>query len=173
MDDARFERLYSRHGARVLSWCRFALGSSQDAEDAAAESFTRLLNKGDRVPDEAVAAWLFTVSRRICADISRRRWREPPVDVFADDAAGSCDAHPAWPDPRLRAAVLKLTPLQRQVVYLRVIEDLPSAEVARLTRRSDAAVRMAHHRALNALASMLRGGDDGTADRAEAVAAID
>lgn len=160
MDDARFERLYAIHGTRVLTWCRFALGAPAEAEDAAAESFTRLLAKGDRVADEAVASWLYTVSRRICADIGRRSSRERAVAQIPEDAAVTEGPAPVWVDARLKDAVGTLSRLQQQVIFLRVIEDLPFVEVARLTRRNEAAVRMTYHRARRALASRMQGSND-------------
>lgn len=160
MDEVRFEKVYAEHGRRVIAWCRFATSSAADAEDVAAETFARFLAKGDRIPDAAVVSWLFTVSRRICIDVARRTARESLVDRMDESAAVQDFVDPAWLDPALRAAVGQLTPLQRQVVYLRVIEDLPFAEVARLTGRSVTAARVVHHRALQALVKRMGGTED-------------
>lgn len=166
MDDIRFERLYAQHAHRVLSWCRFATPTAADAEDAAAETFARLLARGSHLPDSAVAAWLFTTSRRICIDMARRTMRERLVERVDEEVASADGPDTMWVDPELQMALRRLTTLQQQVVFLRVIEDLPFDTVARLTGRTTVAARVTCHRALRALARNMRGDDHGVASPA-------
>ena len=70
-DPQAAERLYERHYARVLRFCRRRLASPEDAEDAAQTTFTyalRALRRG--VVPEVEIAWLLTIARNVC----RTRW---------------------------------------------------------------------------------------------------
>ena len=59
-------------------------------------------------------------------------------------------------DPALVQALATLTDDQRQVVVLRHVGDLPVADVARITGRSEGSVKMLCARGLEALAAHLQ-----------------
>jgi hypothetical protein len=59
-------------------------------------------------------------------------------------------------EERVRQAILKLGNEQRRVIVLRFVEDLEYPEVAEITGKSVAAVRVIQHRALCALRKMMR-----------------
>src|SRR5207248_6068360 len=66
-DPQAAERLYERHYARVLRFCRRRFASPEDAEDAAQTTFTyalRALRRG--VVPEVEIAWLLTIARNVC-----------------------------------------------------------------------------------------------------------
>ena len=56
-----------------------------------------------------------------------------------------------WEDSEAWQALRALPAHQQHVVYLRVIEDLGFADVARLTGRHTGAVKMAYYRAVRRL----------------------
>jgi RNA polymerase sigma-70 factor (ECF subfamily) len=101
--------------------------------------------------------WVFTIARRRKIDHLRRlRVRrldattEPP-----DRAASDGDGSVAVLDVDLVAALQELTPLQRDVVVLRFVADLPLDVVARIVRRPTGAVKSLQARALVRLATSL------------------
>jgi RNA polymerase sigma factor (sigma-70 family) len=80
-DAVSLDNLIRRHGGMVLGVCRRILGNSADAEDAFQVTFLILVKKARTlVSPGQVAGWLhgvaFQVSRRMRADLSRRRQRE-------------------------------------------------------------------------------------------------
>ncbi len=58
---------------------------------------------------------------------------------------------------RVRAALDDLSPDQREVLELRLIAELTTAEVAELTDRSVGAVKALQHRGLSKLSRLLEG----------------
>lgn len=154
LDDRRFETAWRTYGPSILRYCRFATGSRECGEDVASETFARLLQRGAGLPDDKVEAWLFTVARNLCRSQQRREGRFLgllPQLRTADEVA---------PDPErnseLAALLAPLDPDARLAVYLRVIEDRPFAEVARLTGRRCDAVKKCVYRALAQLRSVER-----------------
>ena len=163
MEADRFERLYREHGRSVVRYCTFSTGAWQDGEDIAAEVFARLLTMGSRLPDDRIAPWLFTVARNLCVSHHRARLR---ADRLHRDMAGSPDARaPAWSDPIVWSYVAVLKEEARLVIYLRTVEERPFSHIARLTGRSDSAVKMTHYRALQHIReAMIADGIAGAAD---------
>lgn len=146
MTEDEFLNLYRQYGPRIWRYCAFRTGSRTDAEDFAAETFARLLARGDEVRPERRGAWLLAVARNLCTDHERHARRErPPVGRAEGEAS---DAEPVWADEGLRKALAGLKPAQQQVVFLRAVEDLSFAEIGRLVGRSEGAVRVQYHRAV-------------------------
>lgn len=163
MDHARFETLYRTHGPSVIRYCAFSAGGWQDGEDIAAEVFARLLTKGSRLSDEAVAPWLFTVARNLCTSHHRSAQRHARVARELTDNA--LRQAPAWGDPVLWSYVASLKERARLVIYLHTVEERTFAEIARLTGMSTSAVKMTHYRALGRIRrSMEAQGIRGAAD---------
>jgi len=111
---------YARYVAPVRAKCRRLLGDTSAAEDAAQETFLRLLGAGLPVTAEprVVLAWLYRTGTRISIDMLRER-RRRSLDPVAEDlpcgadlaaalAARSALARiaDATPDDELAAAVL-------------------------------------------------------------------
>lgn len=163
MDHTRFETLYRTHGPSVIRYCAFSAGSWQDGEDIAAEVFARLLTKGSRLSESAIAPWLFTVARNLCASQHRSAARRARVArALADTPLPSA---PAWSDPELWSYVATLKERARLIVYLHTVEERPFPEIARLTGMSTSAVKMTHYRALERIRrSMEAQGIRGAAD---------
>jgi RNA polymerase sigma-70 factor (ECF subfamily) len=103
--------------------------------------------------------WVFAIAHRRRVDHTRR-WlvrrrvvfTEPPQPVTVDDRRTALDVD-------LLAALEGLTAIQREVVVLRFVADLPLDDVARILRRRRGAVKALQARALAQLARKL-GGDE-------------
>jgi RNA polymerase sigma-70 factor (ECF subfamily) len=151
MTESEFLQVYDEQLTRVVGYCAFRLGSRQEAEDMTAEAFARLIARRERVSADAASAWLLAVAKNLCTDHARRSERRGEMPEGLREPA----EEPVWLDPSLFDAVRTLTPGQQQVFFLHVIEDLPFAEVGRLLRRPEAAVKMQYHRAVRRLRRML------------------
>lgn len=149
VDDQEFEDAWHVHGASILRYCRFAVGSHDTGEDLAAETFARFLQRGEGVASEKVEAWLFTVARNLVRSHQRRasRWLSVRTRLPRTDQP-SADAQL---DSSLAELLEPLGPGERLAVYLRIIEDRPFAEVAQITSKSEAATKKTVYRALERL----------------------
>ena len=159
-DELAFARLWRDLNPALLRYLGLA---GEAAEEVAAEAWVTVVKGLARFTGDETAwrAWVFTTARRRAVDAARKRerdlrvWRrtaawvvetaEDCADVVVD-ALGSEDA--------LRL-VRRLPPLQAEVVMLRVVADLPFAEVARLVGKSEGSVRVAAHRGLKTLRRIL------------------
>ncbi|MFC8801290.1 sigma-70 family RNA polymerase sigma factor [Promicromonospora sp. NPDC057138] len=116
---------FEQHRPRLRAVAYRMLGNPDDADDALQETWLRLNRTGDEGID-SLAAWLTTVTGRICLDMLRSRStrREDPLPTgLPDDTAPEIlDEHS--PDPARQAELADIVGLAMQVV----LESLDPAE---------------------------------------------
>ncbi len=161
--DRDFTRLVDTEGARLLAFGRRFCGDGSDAEDLVQETFTQAYRAWDQLEDEANArAWLYTIARRACQRLHRRRSGEPerlePLgELLPRPGETLPDLAPAG-DPhgdRVRAeareiverAVAALPAPFRQTLVLADLAELTSAEIAAVLGLKEATVKTRLHRA--------------------------
>src|SRR5215218_5234325 len=78
--EAAFEALFDRHSRGILAFCRHMLGSADEAEDAAQQTFLSAYSDllGSDRPIQ-LRPWLYTIARNRCVSLLRAR-RERPAD---------------------------------------------------------------------------------------------
>lgn len=171
-DAAAMEALLVR--AQEVAW-RFSLamcGHADDAEDTMQEALLKTYRYASRIREpEAFRPWLYRTVRNACLMGRRKRADEPAhlesLDASPADAA-SVDLNPPSPekDPeqlagnaelrsRLVAALSRLPPAARAVVFLREIEGLSTREVAKVMDISEDTVKTRLRRARVALQAEL------------------
>ncbi len=151
------EAVYLTLAPAVLGYLRSQ--GAPDPEDLTSEVFVHVTRGlgGFRGDEQALRRWVFTIAHHRLVD-DRRRRRVRPVSA----ETGVVDP-PTWDrsdslDPELVEALSELTPLQREVVVLRFVADLPLADVARIVRRPRTAVKSLQARALARLEDRLGAG---------------
>jgi RNA polymerase sigma factor (sigma-70 family) len=143
-----FEDVFRDEYERVCRLAFVILGDEGDAADVTQETFVRLFRRWKRVGAyEHIGAWIRRVAVHEALRVSRKR-RQPMVqpDIEDRDLAGRLD---------VRAAVLRLPPMQRACIALYYLDDRPVAEVSSLLRASPATVRVHLHRGRARLAQLL------------------
>jgi RNA polymerase sigma factor (sigma-70 family) len=130
-----------------VRYCTFSAGNGHDGEDIAAEVFSRFIAKGDALPEDQAARWLFVVARNLCA--SHHRHSQRTVRLLGQLTEKTEEAPRAWSDPSVWLYVRSLREHARLVVYLHVVEGRPFAEVASVLGKSTSAVKMTFYRSLD------------------------
>jgi RNA polymerase sigma-70 factor, ECF subfamily len=166
-DEAAFARLWHDGQPALLRYLRVIAPDS--AEDIAAETWTHVVRSlaSFRGTEQNWRAWLFTTARRRIIDQTRQQMRRPATslealpDIALADLAGlrSPDtADLAMENLATRKAIeiiAYLPSMQAEVIMLRVVAGLDTETVGRLLGRSPGAIRIAAHRGLKQLASLL------------------
>lgn len=138
--------------------------ASEHAEDVAAETWVQVVRGLPRFTGDETAwrAWLFTTARRRLLDQVRLRKRHPsePLDEISPmDIPRTADAEQVAMDnmatESAMALLSRLPELQREVIFLRVVAGLDTETVAEMLGKTQGAVRVAAHRGLRKLATLL------------------
>ena len=149
-DDAvtRLEALYRDVGPNLLSYLHRWLGDLHAAEDSLQETFCQAARKVERL-SQAVSprAWLFAIARNVAVTAHRRRRATVPLP-------GELPAVEQTEDPRLgpvRQAILGLPAGLREVLELRLRDELSYEEIADVLQVPLGTVRSRLHYALQRL----------------------
>lgn len=152
-DADAFGELYERHVGRIYRHVLYRVGRVEEAEDVAAQVFLNAWRgmARYRVTGAPFVVWLLRIADHLVISSFRRerRWLQAPLGA-REVGLRTEEADLEGPLERdgLRQALLALRAEQRRVVVLRFIEELPSAQVARIMGKSEGAVRVLQHRAL-------------------------
>ena len=140
------EEAYRTHHERLWRSLLAYTGDAEMATDAAAETFSQALGRGDDLVDPAAWIWrtAFRVAGGLLADRSRR-WRD--LDVV------DLDVEPAHTDPAADPELVEfldqlstLSEQQRAVVVLRYGGGFTPTEIAGLLDTTANSVRVQLHR---------------------------
>ena len=140
---------------RVYAYVAYRIGDGPDAEDVTSETFERAFryrSSFDARKGEPIA-WLVGIARH-CIDDERAARRPEPSDELEEHATGDVEGETVL-RLELRAAVLKLSPRERDLVALRYGADLKVRQIAELQGAKTNAIEVALHRALGRLRSHL------------------
>jgi RNA polymerase sigma-70 factor, ECF subfamily len=168
-DEEAFIEVYRRYQPRVFRFAFRMTGSREAAEDVAHACFTALLGAPLRFRgDAALGTYLCAAARNQCLKRLRGAQREAVFDETladpADRAPGPLRRLLADEEARLvRAAVLGLAPLHREVVILVEYEGLDLASVGAIVGADVGTVKVRLHRARKKLRRSLEGYVKGTA----------
>jgi len=171
-DGRAWDRAVRACGPRMLAATRRMLGSEEDARDAVQAAFLQAFRAMDRFRGTAsVATWLHRIAlnEALMRLRSRRARPETPIDdllpSFLESGVHAEHVLP-WPSPdravrtkeiqeAVQEAIERLPSGYRDVLLLRDIEELETAEVAETLGLSSNAVRIRLHRARQALRTLL------------------
>jgi RNA polymerase sigma-70 factor (ECF subfamily) len=173
-DHDSFHLLYLRYFDRVYTYLRVLLKDVHEAEDLTQQVFLSVLQALPRYEHRrSFWVWLVVVLRNEALNSIRQRGRVELTDPSEIDRRREGPAAAAWEGSPLRLVadrelvmfVERLPFPQRQVLLLRYLFDLGTAEIAELLERSPADVRLLQHRALTSLRTRLSavGRDSGRA----------
>jgi RNA polymerase sigma-70 factor (ECF subfamily) len=155
-DERAAGELVARH-AQALARFAASFGASDEIDDLVQDTFVRAFQSLDGFRgDSSFRTWLFTIERRLLLDRRRAEKRRPSrVEVQEGDAATEYDALDSMvadeAASRVREAMTRLSPTQREVFALRVAQGLSYKEIAELVGTTEGAARVHYHNAMRAV----------------------
>ena len=138
-DSEAWGELYGQYAPAIFRFCRRALPTREDAEDATTEIFMKVRQKlGTYDASRPFTAWLYKVASNHCWDLLRRR------RIRQDLETGDLETVPLeHPDPdqleqlqtehdskQVRAGLAKMPDRARMALVLRYYSDLSYDEIA-------------------------------------------
>ncbi len=154
-DPARFSELFELHARRVYAYVARRVRSREEAEDITSEVFHLALKNLGRYEYRGVpfSAWLFRIAENTIAHRGRMSAREASVPLNTEPMTDA--------DAERRAILFQMVGTlpedQRRVVEMRYAEQKTLREIADELRRTEAAVKQLHYRAIQSLRKQMEG----------------
>lgn len=151
--------------AALLRYAARLVDGNEAVQDVVQDSFIRLYRRWreEIAPGPAMAAWLYRTVHNTAVDYLRGRARRRELH------ARHFENRPAWEPPhhgaalaldedalRARAALQTLSLRERELVLLKVYEELSYRDISRITGLTTGNVGFILHRAMKKLAEELR-----------------
>ena len=153
----RFGQLYQRYFDRVYAFALTRTGDRTAAEDVTAETFRVAFENLPRFRWRGVpfSAWLFRIASNAALHYFRQAARKETLADVVQDQGEPWDARLIEVETRARLfeLVQRLPKDQRRVLVLRFGREASIKEVAREMGRSEGAVKLLQHRAMETLRS--------------------
>jgi RNA polymerase sigma-70 factor, ECF subfamily len=157
-------RLYDQLVGPIYRYIVVRVRRREDAEDLTHLVFERIVTALPRYRHDGkpFSAWAFRIARNAVIDHLRRTRRTEPLDVIPerDDAGPDAVSLREEEIRELRAAILRLTPDQREALILRYAGGLSADEAAQVMGRRAGTIRGLTFRAIEALRRQLGGAQD-------------
>ena len=173
-DEQAYAELYDRHVSSIYRFVLLKVSSKEIAEDITAETFLRCWQFiQTNQPITNFRALLYRVARNLVIDLYRKSGPHEvgstvtfyPVQtsslIEADDQSSESSLSDKSRDQKRMEAradlslflsqLARLKEDYRDVLTLRLIEDLPFGDIAKILEKSSGNVRVIYHRAMKAL----------------------
>lgn len=174
-DNDAFEQLLLLHQKKVYNLCLRMSANPDDALDLSQEAFIKAWRSIGQYQFEAsFSTWLFRLTSNVCIDHLRRKKRRQETSLtesFDDSDEGEEFTLPdAAPLPEEQAitnetklalaqAMERLGPEHREILQLRVVEDLPYEQIAEILDIRVGTVKSRLARARLSLRKILKAGN--------------
>lgn len=160
-DDAAFDALVGRHEEFVYNICMGILGSPDDSDDAAQETFLAAYRALKNFRGESkVSTWLYRIAVRECLDISRRRKKTSSLEDLTNEPSIDDGSADRAKQSLVRAALARLPEHYRTALTLRYFGGLSYEEIAVSMGSTPGRVKMMLHRARRSFQTAWSGTED-------------
>jgi RNA polymerase sigma-70 factor (ECF subfamily) len=157
-----FGHLYDHYLPQLHRYVFLKVGSKQEAEDLTHEVFLSAWQSlpGYKSKGFPFSSWLYHIARNKVIDHYRTKKVQISIDLvdesffkLASTLEKDLDIAMHW--AKAQVAIKKLKEEQQDVIIMRFVEDLSHKEIADAIGKSEGAVRLIQHRALENLRDLM------------------
>jgi|GEM_PF-1677695 len=152
--------LFLRYHQPILNFAHRMIGDANAADSITQDVFVRVLRHADKFdPTQAVRPWLYTIAANLCRDYLSKQGRRNTVEMAVEPPApldGPLEQLATNEEcARVKKAVQELPEIYREIVVMRIYEQLPYAEIAAALDIREGTARSRMEYALNRLRKAL------------------
>ena len=152
-----FTELYRRNATNVFYYLYSRVRNVADAEDLASQTFVTALENLPKLRDlRKFTPWVFSIARNKAFDYFRRSQRRPTVDYEEElESVKAVEVTLSQTDQDrlcdLESLISRLSPLEQEYLRLRIVADLPFAEIASILNEPEIRIKKKYYRLLERL----------------------
>ena len=173
-DSAAFGRLYKCYVDRIFNYIYFRTGSVKDAEDLTGKVFFKAMShiKGYKHMGLPFSAWLYRIAHNLVANYHRDQSKKQEISL--DHITGSTFPQ-TEPQPETRIVrnqeveellmtIRELADNRQELLILKFVDQLSNAEIGKIMRKSEGAIKSLYHRTLLELREKMESDNKGAPD---------
>jgi RNA polymerase sigma-70 factor (ECF subfamily) len=156
---AAFKPIYEAYFTRIYRYCLRRVSSRQEAEDLTSVIFTRALTGLASYRGGSFTAWLFRIAHNVVVNSLRGRHVTVPLEEaehLAESDEMTNHVVQAEESQQIARLIAALPEEQRELLALRLAGGLSAREIGQAIGKSEGAVRVAIHRAVQQLRAALK-----------------
>ncbi len=152
-----FTELYRSNVSNVYYYLLSRVRNPQDAEDLTSQTFVTALENLSSLNDpKNFTPWVFTIARNKATDFFRKNNRQPITEMpeaMADKLSAKPGLSKADQDLLLdlERVISRLSSLEQDYLRLRIVADLPFAEIAAILSEPETRIKKKYYRLLERL----------------------
>jgi len=147
VDREQFTEVYDQYASRIYQFIYYKTYHKETAEDLTSHTFLRALEKLHQYKPEkgSISAWIYQIARNLVADHYRAKKKTIDIDDVWDLAGTQnveFDVQNKEQLEELREVLKKLPAEHRDILILRVWQELPYREISQIIGKSEGACKM-------------------------------
>ena len=160
-DQEAFAQLYEANFDKIYRYVVLRIGNKTEAEDVTQQVFLNALQSisSFRWKGAPFSAWLFRIAHNQVVDYLRKKTRQATESLDESLVISKSDPQLVVEQrldiEQLMLATKQLTKAQQEVIALRFVSELSTAQVAKVMGKSGGAVKALQHSAIVALRKAL------------------
>jgi RNA polymerase sigma-70 factor (ECF subfamily) len=158
-DSNAYKFLVERYADRFVCFACLMLGNKEESEDAAQETFIKLVHKRSKYRnDTPFSSWASTILKNLCLDqLRKRKVRNavPLEDSICYDDEDICEAEKKEGNLLVKEILTLLSEEERKIISLRLYAEHDFASVAKTCGISTENAKKKFYRALGKLKNSL------------------
>ncbi len=161
-DTSAFGRLYDHYLPKIYRFIFLKVSNRSEAEDLSHEVFlSAWQNIGSYAPmGYSFSSWIYQIARNRVIDFYRTKKQHLNIDDLEDyffkvPAQQATELITKTALEEVRRLITELSPDQQDVLIMRFVEDMEHKEIAAALDKSEGAVRILQHRAIQQLKKLI------------------
>jgi RNA polymerase sigma-70 factor, ECF subfamily len=161
LDREAFGLIYDHFSEKLYKFIYYRVGHKELAEDILSDTFVKAWTRIQHVnSSKAFSSWLYQIAKNNIIDYYRVKKvtidLEEVVGVLEDAASPVDDVNLLIEQKVVMELIEKLPKEQQNVIRYKFFEELENIEIAQIMGKSEGAIRVIQHRAINHLKDLLR-----------------
>lgn len=161
-EEESFGRLYDHYISPIYRFIMVKVNNKAEAQDLVHEVFLSAWQnlKNYQHKGHPFSSWLYQIARNKVIDHYRTKKIHTSFENLDEDILQVVGVAESRLDrilnlEKVKEAIARLSPEQQDVVIMKFVEDLSNEEIAKALNKSEGAIRLLQHRAINNLKTIL------------------
>lgn len=131
-DKEALNAIVRKYYDEIYRFCLYLTGQETDSYDIAQEVFLKFIRYVDSYQYKNLKGYLLMIARNTCYDYFRQKKETVCIDEIEESGTEDSQIARIEDEMLLRQALIGLSPPQREVVILRIYEELKYTEIAKI-----------------------------------------